>query len=219
MKLLFSIIILTLLMAQISCNRDESGGAQAIVSLHNRTSESLASAQPMNVATPSHFGMKITAIYLAADIDEDGSNIGSTSMVYLNPDCPSISSCEPSDLNTYFELALPTSEVNAQVNAQARTISPGTYRYVRIEFCKFDQDSPAVRWSEDNGTTYRYGSHGGCTTNSNIFDPPLAVDEGDVVTVTLSYDYENIISDSGGSICDNGRCLSVPDFEPSATKN
>jgi len=153
---------------------------------------------------------KIIAIYLSQDMDENGTNIGTTSMVYLNPNCNNnISLCDistPSLKNNpkkntynlvqdYFELARPSDIVNAEINAQYRTIKPGTYKYLRFEFCKYN---------DENHKTLSYAGildgeafgpielqTGGCTSDILLLNP-IEVEEGETITVNLNYTYENL---------------------------
>lgn len=87
--------------------------------------------------TPTEFGMKFIAAYMAEDVDPiTQSNIGTTAMIYINPECNgNIGQCNISAttsegtfanvVTTFFDFAQPTADVNAQINAQIKTIPSG----------------------------------------------------------------------------------------------
>jgi hypothetical protein len=194
------------------------------------------------------FRMKLVAVYVAEDVDpETQDNVGKTSMVWLNPEChDDIGRCVPSGVpgdgprvTRFFDFSLPTDEVNAALNAQGNEIEPGTYRYARIEFCKYGPPGEAnLAWSGPGMTEERSLIVGDCGRTSAAFDPPLELAAGDTFTVTLGYDLsESIVvgAPSPGSTVgllgasrwyrdcadldgSTRVCMDFPDFTPAARK-
>lgn len=180
------------------------------------------------------FQVKLISVYLTEDIDPlTFSNVGQTSMIFLNNDCQEdIMHCDisagtaedgnPMDkvISDYFDFALPSTQVNAALNAQNRTVTAGTYKYARIEFCKYNEGNVSnVKWGSDSsGGDHEYTA-GACTENSAEFDPPLTITEGDSVTVTLAYNLAGVVESSSATTdnCAAGYCLNLPTFTPSAT--
>src|SRR6266542_3284923 len=150
-----------------ACGSPSSGSA--VLKFHGSvggtTLGAAASTQVFTLAVdpsaPTIFKMKLIAAYLSEDIAHaTQDNVGNTPMIYLNPDCQGdIEHCDISAGNapdgkpithivqSYFDLALPADQVNAALNAQARPVQTGSYRYVRIEFCKYNSGNASnVTW-------------------------------------------------------------------------
>src|SRR4029078_8080295 len=121
------------------------GSASAKLALDNQT----AGAPPQTasvLADGTSLRLKLIAAYLAEDVDPTTqNNIGQTAMIWLNPERnDDISGCNvegvtlpPGPRGTQcFDLARPSAEVNADLNAQDAPIEPATYRYARVEMCK-----------------------------------------------------------------------------------
>ncbi len=118
-------------------------------------------------------------MYIVEDVNnQTKNNIGTSDMVYLNPECKGdISNCalDPADwsritlnpkltfleyvVTTYFNLTSPES-ANVDLNAQDNPIWAGTFRYVRIEFCKtqsgYNQPIPNIGFQAGNMTEPYY---------------------------------------------------------------
>src|SRR5262249_7001613 len=146
----------------------------------------------------------------------------------------------------YFDLARPTAEVNAELNSQGASVSPGTYRYVRLELCKSRGSEiptePKLMWAGPGMASEQPFYSGECVRNSQRFDPPLTLAVGDSVEVTLGYDLDAAIAAghpvgscliaghndaSGAPHCfracvdvdpSSRVCMDFPDFAPSAAK-
>jgi hypothetical protein len=158
-------------------------------------------------------------------------------MIYLNPECQGdIEHCDVSPgtapdgrpiahlVQGSFDFALPADQVNAALNAQARPVQKGSYRYVRIEFCKLNSGRATnVTWgTADTGAVEFVG--GDCVVTAAL-SPPVSIGSGDEVTITLSYDLAGTVqtgdSASGQSCAGSGAtraCFTVPTFVPSATR-
>jgi hypothetical protein len=195
--------------------------------------------QGLNERTPTTFGVKLLAVYLAADVDPvTWNNLGATEMIYFNPACGGdITHCELSPgtsdqdglpythfVTEYFDFAADSATVNAALNAQQAQVAAGTYRYARMEFCKGNQGHvPTMQWAADGGAPIEVVA-GGCAVTSTVFDPPLTVGPGDSLAVTLAYDLAGTVSDLGpgaqptGVGCAQGTCFSPPRFVPSAAR-
>jgi len=203
---------------------------------------SLASLSALRAtAAPTAFQMKLIAAYVTADIDPvTQNNTGMTAMIFLNSDCQDdISHCDISGgdaedgtpmskiVTSYFDFAQTSTAVNTALNAQARAITAGTYKYARLEFCKYNnEDAKNIKWAD--GTTVPTGTpqefqRNSCTVNSTVFDPPIVVTAGGSLTVTLTYDLSAAISDDPSCTGDDSagtggskRCFTMPTFVPSA---
>lgn len=199
--------------------------------------------------------LKMIAVYLAEDVDPvTQNNIGGVEMVWINPQCGGdINGCnidgfaEPSGprVTSFFDLARPTAEVNADLNSQAAAVSPGSYRYARVELCKAygqtEPTAPTMMWSGPGMSAEQAFSSGDCGRTSLRFDPPLDLAAGDSVEVTLGYDLGAAIvsgapasPSQGGAFSIAGQshsyracvdidatsrvCMDFPELTPSATK-
>jgi len=203
--------------------------------------------------------LKLIAAYLAEDVDPTTmDNIGATEMIWLNPQCQDdISGCNVSGftqpaggprITDFFDLARTNAEVNADLNSQAATITPGSYRYARIEMCKAyapetQPTDPTLMWEGPGMTAEQPFTSGDCGRTSAAFDPPLVLAAGDSVAVTLGYDLSTSIvagapapngaySVAGALVdgqphyfracedldADHRVCMDYPDFVPSAAK-
>ncbi len=190
-------------------------------------------------SAPTVFGIKLIAAYLTEDIDSTTqNNVGKTAMVYLNSTCADdIMHCDisggtaedgqPMDkvVTDFFDLSSPSS-VNEQLNAQGRGVEEGTYKYVRLEFCKYNsEDATNIQWGTDSVATRAF-QRDMCTVNSAEMTTPLEIAAGDTVTLTLSYDLSAAVStgsDAYGDDCTGSgstkTCFQLPTFTPSASKN
>jgi hypothetical protein len=172
------------------------------------------------------FDMKLVAIYLAEDVDPvSQDNRGLTSMFYLNPQClnDDISNCGTGvdlkyQVTDFFHYAQNSSLVNAEINAQQRSIQwfdPSgfktsiTYRFVRIENCKFGAGPPNLRFKGGNMTTSHSFAVDACGITFPI-DPPL-------VNLILGYNNNNAGINSTWCASDNttSYCVQMPNFVPS----
>ena len=192
------------------------------------------------LSAPTIFGMKLIAVYLTEDVDPiTQNNVGMTTMIYLNPLCQEdIMHCDisggtaedglPMDkiITDFFDFAQTTEAVNAALNAQGRAVTPGTYKYARVEFCKYNAgNAENIKWG--NGSTGEQSfKRNSCTVNSAVFNPPITIAGGETVTVTLSYVLDTSVqtgADAVGDHCTGAgaglTCFSVPQFTPSATRH
>ncbi|MBU6374936.1 MAG: hypothetical protein KGQ59_02965 [Bdellovibrionales bacterium] len=190
--------------------------------------------------TAAHsFKMKFIAAYLSEDINPTTqNNTGKTSMFWLNSECSDdIKSCttDPTSnggkdedgvswrhtIMSFFDFSN-VPNVNTTLNSQGREIDTGTYKYVRLEFCKWQgTENPTynnIKWTAvDGGTEYSF-SQPSCGVTAEI-SPPMEVAAGESVTITLNYSLENTLqSGTGPSNCAGGTCFSLPTFTPSVTK-
>jgi hypothetical protein len=228
-----------------------TSGASARFELANTTAAARSAADAL--ADGTSLRLKIIAVYLAEDVDPTTmNNIGDTQMIWLNPQCNGdISGCnvdgftEPAGgprITDYFDLARPTAEVNADLNSQAETVTPGSYKYARLELCKAyggqnQATVPTMMWQGPGMAAERPFTSGDCGRTSLAFDPPLTLAAGDSVEVTLGYDlgtsvvagapgtgaYELAGVDHWFRDCadidgTHRACMDFPDFAPSAAK-
>ena len=180
--------------------------------------------------TPTEFQMKLIAVYLAEDIDPvTQNNVGGTEMIYLNPACnEDISNCDLSGATyapTYFDFSGSSATVNAAINAQARSVAAGSYKYVRIEFCKYNPENAAgVKFKTADMSEAKEFKHTNCGVTSAEAVPPIPVEEGKTVTISLAYDLDKSVFESTsapaydycGPVAAGSHCFSIPQFTPSA---
>jgi len=191
-------LLLTVLAPLTAC----MGSASARLALDNQT----ATARPHTaslLADGTSLRLKLIAAYLSEDVDPTTqNNIGQTAMIWLNPECnDDISGCNVEGMTLppgpritqYFDLARPSAEVTADLNAQDTPIEPATYRYARVEMCKSyggqtQPTVPTLMWKGPGMTTEQSFVSGDCGRTSLPFDPPLVLAAGDAVTISLGYD-------------------------------
>ena len=200
------------------------------------------SAHALGEYAPATFEMKVIAAYIAEDVDEHWDNVGNTSMFYVNEDCrEDLMHCDisggaaedgaPIDkvVERYFDFS-PGADVNAALNAQARPVAPGSYHYVRLEFCKWNHGGENnVRWGGTFGgdrVDDRELQRNTCTVDSGRMEPPLDIADSDHVVVTLGYDLTSAVtaSDTSEAVPPHGDdcaeinghryCFTVPQFVP-----
>lgn len=148
--------------------------------------------------TPTVFGVKIVAMYLAEDVDPVSmDNVGNVQRIWTNPACDSdgrrcsiAPSSGPYQVKDYFDLALPSAVVNANLSSQGATVDPGNYRYLRFDMAGVlppgENSAPNLRFgaSAADASEVRFRSN----NYTILIDPPLELAAGDSVTVTLAYD-------------------------------
>lgn len=195
------------------------------------------------------YGMKIVQIYLNEDVAEDGwSNKGTNAYIWINPACETQTEtdgsikvanngqCDTKKITTYFNLARPTAEVNADLNAQQIPVPAQTYRYIRMELCDQNNTDKNIQVASTSGglTTPVELRTSGCVIVPEKIDPPLTVADGASVSISLAYDLSKALVDfnydsktststggTAGSACalaDDGqatRCLGTVNFKPS----
>jgi hypothetical protein len=188
-----------------------TGSASARFALANQTAAAPAPPRAASLlADGTSLRLKLIAAYLAEDVDPlTMNNTGQDAMIWLNPECADdISGCNVSGLShpdggprvtQYFDLARPTEEVNAELNAQDQPIEPGTYRYARVEMCKMLQGEtlptvPMLMWKGPGMTAEQPFTSGDCGRTSLAFDPPLVIAAGDAVTISLGYDLAKAVA-------------------------
>jgi len=146
--------------------------------------------------TPLYVGAKISMVYLVEDVNNaTQSNIGQTSMFWINPDCDGTNNgCLPTKISHYFNLSQSTAEIETTLNSEAIGIRPGTYRYVRVEFCNTELASNSNNYQiQATAQTAQFPvtlSECGATTQ---LPAPLTLAAGDSVVVTLAFDLTSSI--------------------------
>jgi hypothetical protein len=190
------------------------GGATARLALTNQTSVPRVQGAAV-LADGTALRLKLIAVYLAEDVDPvTMNNVGATEMIWENPQCGGdIDGCnvdgfsQPAGprITSYFDLARPTAEVNAELNSQGATVTPGSYRYARVELCKAYGGEhmatvPTMMWAGPGMAAEQPFTSGDCGRTSLPFDPPLALAAGDSVEVSLGYDLgEAIVAGAPGT--------------------
>jgi len=252
----------------VSCKKEEEEKGKAIVAFDNATA-SLRLGKPklrltendVTPSTPDILGLKIVAIYLVEDVDENGEdNVGMVARLWTNPVCDSdLTYCGVSDdageyqVTDYFDFARDSDEVNEELNAGKKELNVGTYRYIRADFAgkvtDDNDDVPNFRFgkidADDTERIYEVRPSWGNGYSAKLAEP-IKIADGDTVTVTIAYTYEDsfydsteirntpaeaadeddsgnwfcggeeIEDDSGGS--NFGPCMQFSGFTPSAAK-
>jgi hypothetical protein len=207
------------------------GGATARLALANQTTAPAGRGQAV-LADGTSLRLKLIAVYLAEDIDPvTQNNVGATEMIWLNPQCEDdISGCnvdgfaQPAGprITDYFDLARPTAEVNAELNSQGASVTPGTYRYARVELCKAYGGQqmatvPTMMWAGPGMASEQPFTSGDCGRTSLPFDPPLELATGDAVEVTLGYDLGAAIV--AGPPAAGPGCPSIAGYVPASAQH
>jgi hypothetical protein len=181
-----------------------AGGAEVKVAFDHQSGAHTSALTAADGHTPGVFGLKLVALYLSGDVDPGTmNNQGEVGRIWTNDACDAeLHHCSIGpeggayQLKEYFDLALPSDEVNARLNAQGAMVKPGTYRYLRMDMAgildrdknggKNDPNVPNLRFGDDAASAreVRFASNQIMVP----LDPPMVVGDGDAVTVTLGYD-------------------------------
>lgn len=166
------------------------------------TAVSVEGAEPLantGTATPAGLKLLLNSAYLSEDIDANYNNTGATEDIWMHSSC-SEHPCNLS-LDKKSDFTDPTA-INTELNSQGREVHAGTYRYVRLEFCNA---TDAGQTTEQNaevttgaGETYQVRTNQ-CTVSSVKMDPPLEIEDGQEVVITLAYTLENSITADAGA--------------------
>jgi hypothetical protein len=202
------------LVVALSCSLAACGSAEVSLSMENLTGAAPAGTAAL-VADGTSMRIKMLAVYLAQDVDPvTMNNVGSSAMIWLNPQCHDAERCvvePPGDVVTdFFDFARPTADVQADLDGQAQTVAPGTYRYVRVDFCKVlnggtQPSVPTMMWKGPGMAAEQAFTSGDCGRTSQAFDPPLQLGAGDAIEVTLGYDLAQAVV-SGAPATDSPHC-------------
>lgn len=226
----YSGALFLVLAALAACGDSASDGGKGTVLLRMTNSTSLMSSLALGLQSlvpsgtcpsgftclaPTSFQMKILAAYVVENVDATTqNNVGNVGMVWLNPACDSINDCTPADVD-YTDLTDP-SAFNTLLNSQAQSVTTGTYRYVRLEFCQGSSTVNNVRVT--SGSTTQEFTYGGCGVTSAELASPLELAEGGSITVNVAYELDDgeVYYASGGS-CSSATnfCLGGIDLVPS----
>lgn len=204
-------------------NDDNDGSmANATVALSNDTSALTGLTAPTGsngtvvehgetyLAYPATtYSTKFVQIYLVEDLAADGeSNEGNSANIWINPDCETLTeedgsiriangSCDTTKIDDYFALARTSDKVNADLNSQKIPITPGTFRYVRVQLCDNTIDDDNIQFASSEGglATVTTARTGNCIMPPVEIDPPLEVAADETVEVSLSYDLSQALYD------------------------
>jgi hypothetical protein len=241
------VVIVILLSKKISGSKPVIKGKGSTVKL--AVKETPASVQARSVrgkvlgatTNPVYIGLKFGSVYLAEQINEDQSNSGQTQMIWLNDQCQgNIGNCDvdPGEkditITNFFDFTRPSEEVNAQLNSQDMLIQPGTYKFLRMEFCRRGPNSTSeqVANQSDNiryqieGMDEPFGFKMNMCNVTVPLDPPLVATGNESFTLTLNYDFSNIVTTFDAPVdsynCTQTApysCLGQIEFVPSITVN
>ena len=167
-----------------------------------------ATPNPESYVEPASLKMKFIAAYLSEDIDPvTQNNTGDTQMFWLNSECnENISDCNADALTTFFDFTNPA-EANTALNSQGRAISLGTYKYVRLEFCKYGATGNVKVTGNHTDASEVTVTYGGCGETSAEMVPPLELKADETVKILLSYDLTDGINvQDGDSVGTSTNC-------------
>jgi len=214
-KKFFSFLILAACIAVTSCANDKKKGnaVKASLALENISGLSLVEKPCPDLGdgevaecwTPSIYGVKLLSVIVSPD--QAGAQSAAAGLIWANPDCAvstimseinekefpydSASDCADDQVETFFELARTSEEVNEELNSQYYNILPGTYNYVQLGFCVDGAKSKNGRFQAEGMSEPYEFTWGGCGMSSVRADPPIVVSEGQSITVSLTYDLTN----------------------------
>ena len=191
----------------IGCGEEDGDSGKVIMQMANQTASSLQGES--NNQTPSYFGLKIMAVSLryvadtadtsAAPLYESGiylapsgcTNGGKSEIEkddkkyeYYQPPGPDY--CDATEME-YFDLALPSDEVNSAINAAQYPVVPGVYNQVSICFSSYysfkvdDYMSVSSELNIASDTTSEFGCENQVLENFEI-------SEGESAIISLDYD-------------------------------
>jgi hypothetical protein len=181
------------------------GSASVTMSFDNR-----AQGQALTLAsdgrTPTVFGVRIVTAYMVEDRDEHMDSVGEVGRIWTNPVCdadgyqcgigPGAGAYRVTD---YFDLALPSEEVNARLNSQASDIKPATYRWLHLDLAgpqgSNDRSVPNMHFGTTGSMPVEVRRDNGYWVQ---LDPPLVLADGDAVTMSLGYDVRSAYFDGAG---------------------
>ncbi len=157
------------------------GGASAKLQMSNNTSVARTDGTENVLGDGTSLRLKIISVSLAPDVDPvTMDNIGESVNIWLNPQCGGDdSSCNidgftpPAGprITDYFDLSRSNDEINADLNSQDAPITPGTYRYARLELCKAlggqaQPTVPGLMWKGPDMTAEQPFTSGDCGRTS-----------------------------------------------------
>ncbi len=220
-------------------NENSVGGTVTIQFNDGRTttaSSSLTrSLNSESLLSPSTYKVKLISAYLAEDIDpETESNIGQTFQVFENEECnENIRDCDISNgtnedgdafaniVTSYFDLSDPET-VNNILNSQRLEIIPGTYRYARLEFSKYNsENSNNVIWAYAGSA--EQGFYGRSGTATLTLSTPITIDENSAITFLINYTLPGSITAGSAGYCttvdSESFCFTEPEITPDVIVN
>jgi hypothetical protein len=168
-----------------------------------------SSSKAAVLADGTSLRIKMLSVSITEDVDPvTQDNIGVTSNIWINPECGGDNdTCNidgmdggPSGprVTQFFDFARPTADVNAELNSQDAKVTPGTYRYARVTFCKALggqqlPTKPTLMWKAAGMPGELAFTSGDCGRTSLPFSPPLEIKAGHSVEVVLGYDLTQAI--------------------------
>ena len=187
--------------------------------------------------------LKITSIQLISDVDSNGNFVGDAPYIYIAPTCSPTTDSDgtkglgpglcPADSLSYFDINRPSAAVNADLNSQGLTVPAGTYKYVQISFNGTDTPTkPTVKFQTSAMTAPFEFVSSMNATRSAAANPPITVNKGDTVVVTLTYDLSQAIIVNGAAgtigggngvnctrVSGSSYCWGYPALTPSFSRN
>jgi len=222
-----------------ACDKKKEDGDSTYAKLSVDHAAASGLVQADGTYTPTVLGLQLIGVRIMTELDSTQSP---APVIWYNPECGSATTteteidgkiyeytqspgCDLSKLQSYFDFARPSAEVNAELNSQPNKVYPHTYKYVSISWCAGETVTDNIQFQADGMTEPAFVGSGGCGSMSAEAVPPIDIGEGDSITVSLNYSIEGIVSEGTGNACvtmDDGvtmRCITLPQFKPSATKD
>lgn len=161
--------------------------------------------------TPSIYEMKLVVFYIVEDIDPvTWDNRGAGAKIWASKKCDEdlhLCGINPAHSGEYvvdyFDLAKGSAAVNEQFNSFKREgksdqVGAGTYRYIRMDFTGkvYDEENdrtPNLKFGSTEAHEVRAQTYG----FTIALPEPLIINEGETFEVSLGYDLENRLYESG----------------------
>ncbi len=235
-----SFMIMTCFTFAFACGDKKKNGAATYAKL----AVAHSTAADLNLTgdsfTPSVLGLKLIDVRIMQELD---STQHPAPVIWYNPECGTAETtgteaggkqyeytqspgCDLEKITEFFDFARTTDEVNADLNSQPNKVYPETYKYVSISWCAGETPSDNIEFQADGMSSPAYVGTTSCGQRSAEAVPPIVIAEGETVTISLSYSIEGIVKDQGSGVgCWTSedeattRCLDLPEFKPSASKD
>lgn len=170
-------------------------------------------------------GMRFIGITMWPGLDTAGLPGGNASHLFVNPACAGdvdtdqctlagdeVAGVTLHSISDYFDFT-DTIKANAAIGGQTQFVQTGIYRYISMQFCTGTPTQPNIRYQFQGGTERAFAL-GHCGMTMPI-ESPLTVNDGDVIEVTMTYDWATWINAGDSDV----RCDLDPNVQPRPTGN
>lgn len=213
-----TLLVIAAVIVLIGCGTKVGNGAVDVKFTNNTTSTTRAEFKSLGVLefldemeldsttlqgiTPTTYAIKLVAFYMTEDIDPvTQNNVGGAIRIWTSSKCDDdLTYCgiDPAHSGQYvvdyFDFARGTDVVNADFRNYTRhsindQVSPGTYRYIRMDFSGKQYDGDTMPYLKF-GTSTKYEIRPNTTNVLVKLDTPFVLKSGQSFEVNLAYDLE-----------------------------